>query len=160
VETKVLNMVFDDSAMERLMRCRAALLSAALLACAISSGCGDGKPYQDTSMNEATVSGVVKAHGEPVTTGGNIQFNGSNSGRIVSTRSAPIGPDGRYTIKVYTGVNVVTYEGEIVKKYPGLGLRRDGAEVQSGENSFDFDIMENSKSPTFDKSKMPKTRKR
>jgi hypothetical protein len=152
-------MVFDDSAMERLMRCRAALLSAALLACAISPGCGDGKPYHDTSMNEATVSGVVRAHGEPVTTGGTIMFNGSNSGRHVPTRTAPIGPDGRYTIKAYTGANVVSYDGEIARKYPGLGMKRDGAEVQSGENSFDFDIMVNGKSPTFDPSKMPKTRK-
>jgi len=160
VETKVLDMVFDDSAMERLMQWRAALLSAALLACAISPGCGDGKPYHDTSMNEATVTGVVKAQGEPVTTGGTILFNASNSGRIVPTRAATIGPDGRYTIKTYTGVNVVTYEGEIAKKYPGLGLRRDAAEVQSGENSFDFDILNSGKSPTFDLSKMPKTRKR
>jgi hypothetical protein len=153
-------MVFYDSAMERLMRCRAAVLSAAVLACAISPGCGDGKPYQDTSMNEATVSGVVKATGEPVTVGGTILFNASNSGRHVPTRTATIGPDGRYTIKTYTGVNVVTYGGEIATKYPGLGLKRDAAEVQSGENSVDFDIMENSKSPTFDMSKMPKTRKR
>lgn len=154
-------MVFYDSAMERLMRRRASFLSAALLAWVIAPGCGDGKPYQDTSMNEATVSGVVKARGEPVTATGTIMFNASNSGRIVPTRTAPIGPDGRYTIKTYTGVNVVTYEGEIATKYKGLGLRRDGVEVQSGENSIDFDIMENSKkSATFDPSKMPKTRKR
>ena len=144
----------------QIMRRRKVFLAMALLAGAVASGCSDGKPYQDTSLNEATVSGVVKAHGEPVTTGGKILFNGSNSGRIVPTRDATIGPDGRYTIKAFTGVNLVKYEGEIATKYPGLGLRQDGVEVQSGENSIDFDIMENSKkSPTFDTSKMPKSRK-
>ena len=144
----------------KIMRRCKAFLAAALLGGAVASGCSDGKPYQDTSMREATVSGVVKAKGEPVTTGGSILFNASNSGRIVPTRTATIGPDGRYTIKTYTGVNIVTYEGEIAKKYPGLGLKRDAAEVQSGENSFDFDILESAKSPTIDMSKMPKTRKR
>ena len=32
-------------------------------------GCGDGKPYIDTSLTEATVTGVVTAKGEPVTAG-------------------------------------------------------------------------------------------
>jgi hypothetical protein len=145
----------------KIMRRRKAFLAAALLGGAVASGCDDGKPYQDTSMREATVSGVVKARGEPVTIGGTILFNASNSGRHVPTRAAPIGPDGRYTIKAYTGVNVVNYEGEIAKKYPALGQKRDGVEVQPGENSLDFDVTENGKSPpTYDMSKMPKTQKR
>jgi hypothetical protein len=139
--------------MVKLMRRREALLSAALLAWVIFPGCGDGKPHQDTSMTEATVSGVVSAKGEPVSVGGSILFNASNSGRIVPTRSAPIGPDGRYTIKAYTGLNLVTYEGEIGKKFSGLGLRHDAAEVHAGENAIDFDIMGGGKSPTIDVSK-------
>jgi hypothetical protein len=146
--------------MVELMRRREALLSAALLAWAISPGCSDGKPYQDTSRNEATVTGVVTAKGEPVTVGGAILFNASNSGRIVETRSAEIGPDGRYSIKAFTGLNLVTYGGEIGKKFPGLGLRRDAAEVQPGENSIDFDVVEGGKSPTVDFSKKSNPRKR
>jgi len=135
------------------------ILPAALLAWAIVPGCGDGKPYQDTSMTEATVSGVVTAKGTPVTQGGSIGFNASNSGRHVPTRSAPIGPGGRYTLKTYTGDNLVTYEGEIAKKNRGLALRRDYANVQSGENTIDFDIAGGGKSPDIDFSKMPKKRR-
>jgi hypothetical protein len=140
-------------------RCKALLL-ATLLAWSAVPGCGDGKPYQDTSLTEATVTGVVKANGVPVAEGGTILFNPSNSGRIVPTKSAPIGPDGRYTIKTYTGTNVVTYGGEIAKKYRGVGLRRDGVDVESGENTFDFDILGEGKSPDIDFSKMPKQRKK
>jgi hypothetical protein len=142
------------------MRWRKEFLAAALLAGAFALGCGDGKPYQDTSLNEATVSGVVTAKGKPVTAGGSIQFNASNSGRIVPTKTAPIGPDGRYTIKTYTGVNVVTYEGEIAGKYPGLGLRRDSAEVKSGANTVDFDIQGEGKFSSIDTSKMPRPRQK
>src|SRR3954449_11900073 len=83
----------------------------ALLSLAAMPGCGDGKPSVDTSLTEATVSGVVSAKGTPAT-GGQIRFNPSNSGRIVPTRSAEIGPDGRYTIKTFTGGNRVTFDGE------------------------------------------------
>jgi hypothetical protein len=140
-------------------RCRAFLL-ATLMAWSTLPGCSDGKPSHDTSLNEATVTGVVTADGVPVTTGGSILFNPSNSGRHVPTRSATIGPDGRYTIKTYTGLNLVTYTGEIAKKYPGLGLRRDAAEVASGENTVDFDIVKGGKSPDIDFSKMPKSGKK
>lgn len=104
------------------------------------SGCGDGKPNVDTSLAEATVSGVVTANGIPAT-GGTIYFNPSNSGRLVPTKSADIGPDGRYTIKTYTGDNRVTYGGEVAKKNTGVGLRKDYANVQSGENKLDFDVL-------------------
>ena len=103
-------------------------------------GCSDGKPSVDTSLNEATVTGVVSANGVPAT-GGTILFNPSNSGRIVPTRSAEIGPDGKYTIKTYTGDNQVTYGGEVAAKNRGVGLRRDYASVQSGENNIDFDVL-------------------
>jgi hypothetical protein len=137
-----------------------AFLPAALLVWAIAPGCSDGKPYHDTSLNEATVTGVVSAKGAPVTEGGTILFNPSNSGRLVPTKTAEIGPDGRYTIKTYTGDNVVTYGGEIAKKHPGLGLRRDYADVKSGENTIDFDIAGGGKNPTIDTSKMPTPKKK
>jgi hypothetical protein len=116
-------------------------------------GCGDGKPSIDTSLTEATVTGVVTAKGVPVTKG-TISFNPSNSGRIVPTRTAEIGPDGSYTLKTYTGDNLVTYGGDVATKHMGVGLRRDYASVQSGENKFDFDVLgEGGKNPNIDLTK-------
>src|SRR5262249_7504841 len=110
-----------------------------LLLCAVTflswaaiPGCGDGKPSIDTSLTEATVTGVVSVKGVPATAG-TILFNPSNSGRIVPTRTAEIGPDGTYTIKTYTGDNQVTFGGEIAKKHMGLGLMREYASVHAGE---------------------------
>jgi hypothetical protein len=103
-------------------------------------GCGDGKPGVDASLTEATVTGVVSVKGTPAT-GGQIRFNPSNSGRIVPTRSAEIGPDGRYTIKTYTGDNRVSFDGEVAAKNTGVGLLKEYANVQSGENQIDYDLM-------------------
>ena len=104
------------------------------------SGCGDDKPYHDTSLTEATVSGVVTAKGEPVTAG-TISFNAANSGRIVAAKTAEIGPDGHYTLKTYTGDNQVTYGGEVAKKNMGVGLRKDFATVKMRREHFDFDVL-------------------
>jgi hypothetical protein len=127
-------------AMIVLRRCNAFLLAMCLWTLPASSGCGDGKPSIDTSLNEATVTGVVSVKGVPAT-GGTILFNPSNSGRIVATRTAEIGPDGRYTIKTYTGDNQVTFGGEIAKKHMGLGLMKEYAGVKAGENTIDYDLM-------------------
>jgi hypothetical protein len=136
------------------------LLVTIIVSLATVPGCGDGKPSVDTSLNEATVTGVVSVNGVPAT-GGTIHFNPSNSGRIVATRSADIGPDGKYTIKTYTGDNQVTYGGEVATKNRGVGLRRDFATVQSGENNFDFDVLgAGSKSPNIDYSKGGQRKKR
>jgi hypothetical protein len=135
-------------------------LAIVLLGCVLASGCGDGKPYHDTSLNEATVSGVVTANGEPVTSG-TISFNGANSGRIVPARTAEIGSDGHYTVKAYTGDNLVTYGGEVAKKHMGVGLRKDSATVKSGENQFDFDVLgPGPKSPPVDFTKKKSTGRR
>ena len=128
-----------------------------LLAMASAGGCGDGKPSTDTSLNEATVSGVVKANGSPVSEGGTIAFNPSNYGRKVPARTAEIGSDGHYTIKTYTGDNQVSYGGAVAKKHPGVGLRHDYATVKAGENTFDFDVLaEGEKKVSIDPSKMPR----
>jgi hypothetical protein len=103
-------------------------------------GCGDGKPSMDTSLTEATVSGIVKVKGVPAT-GGSILFNPSNAGRIVPIRAAPIGADGTYTIKTLTGTNQVSFEGEVATKNQGVGLLKEFAEVASGNNTADFDLM-------------------
>jgi hypothetical protein len=142
-------------------RCRGSFLLVTIILCFVTaSGCGDGKPSVDTSLNEATVTGIVSANGVPAT-GGTIHFNPSNSGRIVPTRSADIGPDGKYTIKTYTGDNQVTYGGEVATKNRGVGLRRDFATVQRGENQFDFDVLgAGGKSPNIDYSKGGQRKKR
>ena len=112
----------------------------AFLTLALPQGCGDGKPSVDTSLTEATVTGVVSVKGTPAS-GGTILFNPSNSGRIVPTRTAEIGPDGRYTIKTYTGDNRVTFGGEVASKNAGVGLIKEYANVESGENHVDFDLL-------------------
>jgi len=124
-----------------LMRLRSAfLLGSALLTLAACEGCGDGKPSVDTSLTEATVTGVVSVKGTPAT-GGQIRFNPSNSGRIVPTRSAEIGPDGRYTITTLTGDNRVSFDGEVAAKNRGVGLMKEYADVKAGENHIDYDLM-------------------
>lgn len=115
-------------------------LSMLILTLPAALGCGDGKPSVDTSLTEATVTGVVSVKGVPAT-GGTIHFNPSNSGRIVATKTAEIGADGSYTIKTYTGDNQVTFGGEIAKKNMGLGLMKEYASVKSGENKIDYDLM-------------------
>jgi hypothetical protein len=122
----------------------------------IANGCSDGKPAIDTSNNQATVTGVVTVKGKPAP-GGKINFNPSNSGRIVGISSADIGPDGSYTVKTYTGGNQVTFSGEVAIKNPGLGLVREYADVKSGENKIDYDLMgAGAKVGTLDISKKPK----
>jgi hypothetical protein len=105
-----------------------------------AAGCGDGKPWVDTSLTEATVSGVVSVKGKPAD-GGTILFNPSNSGRIVPMRTAKIGPDGSYTIKTLTGINQVSFDGDVTAKNRGVGLLKEAVEVVAGENKADFDLL-------------------
>jgi hypothetical protein len=119
-------------------RIRTSLAIVALAFCL--PGCGDGKPWVDTSLTEATVSGTVTVKGKPAG-GGTILFNPSNSGRIVPTKTATIGPDGSYTIKTYTGVNQVSFEGEVASKNRGVGLVKEACDVVRGDNKADFDLL-------------------
>ena len=128
-----------------------------LLCTRAASGCGDGRPPMDTSLTEATVSGVVSVKGVPAT-GGTILFNPSNAGRIVPTRSAPIGPDGTYTIKTLTGINQVSFEGDVAAKNRGVGLLKDFAEVTSGTNKKDFDLLAEGSGKKLQFPMEPKTR--
>jgi hypothetical protein len=128
----------------------------AFLSLAVIQGCGDGKPWVDTSLTEATVTGVVSVKGIPAP-GGTILFNPSSAGRIVPTKSAEIGPDGRYTIKTYTGDNRVTFDGEVASKNAGVGLIKEYANVESGENHVDFDLLgEGGKKAPFELTKKGK----
>jgi hypothetical protein len=116
------------------------LWATALTSPVLVLGCDDGKPYVETSLKEAKVSGTVRVKGKPAE-GGMILFNASNSGRIVATRSAPIGPDGTYTITTYVGGNQVSFDGDVAAKNRGVGLIKEYVDVQPGENKADFDLM-------------------
>jgi hypothetical protein len=143
-------------------RCgRRPLLVVLALFSAVVSGCTDGKPSVDTSLNEATVTGVVILKGAPVK-GGTILFNPSNHARQVPIRTAPIGDDGKYTIKTYTGDNQVTFGGDLAKNNMGIGLVREYASVQRGENEINFDLSSGGKRVDFDLSKKanPRPKKR
>jgi hypothetical protein len=130
---------------------------AAVILLVAASGCGDGKPSVDTSLTEATVKGLVTIKGSPVT-GGEIRFNPSNSGRVVAARSAKIGPNGDYTVRTYTGDNVVTFDGEVASKNRGVGLIREYANVVSGEQEINFDLLgEGGKKIPFE---LPKQKKK
>jgi hypothetical protein len=131
-----------------------------LLAASLLQGCGEGKPWVDTSLTEATVSGTVSVKGTPAT-GGKILFNPSNAGRIVPSRIAEIAPDGSYTIKTLTGDNRVTFEGEVATKNVGVGLIKEYAKVESGENHADFDLLgEGSKKIQYELTKKGKAKGR
>jgi hypothetical protein len=119
-----------------------------LLAC--SSLACDGRPSVDSSTTEATVTGVILVKGKPAT-GGEIQFDPSNVDRPVGPRSAPIGKDGSYSIKTYTGYNRIGFIGSIAVENPGLFRSKLAFEVKKGENHKDFDLLndsEPSKGPT------------
>ncbi len=81
----------------------------------------DGTPSVDSSLTELTVTGVVKVKGRPVT-GGQISFIPSNRARKVAAFTAPIGQDGSFTIKTYTGENEVRFWGEVAKGFPALDM--------------------------------------
>ena len=115
-------------------------LAFAALGPLVFAGCGDGKPYVDKSLNEATVTGIVTVKGMPAV-GGKILFNGNSSGRSVPIKEATIDPEGRYTITAYTGVNQVSFDGDVAYKNRGVGLVKESFEVKSGENTANFDLL-------------------
>jgi hypothetical protein len=108
----------------------------------LGSGC-DGRPSIDSSTTEATVTGIVMLKGKPATSG-EIFFNPANVDRQVGARSAPIGPDGTYTIKTYTGGIQIGFGGSLVSENPGLFRFKQYYEVQRGENKKDFDLLSSS----------------
>ena len=99
------------------------------------------------------MSGTVTVKGTPATGGRSCSTRAT---RIASCRpgSADIGPDGSYTIKTLTGDNRVTFEGEIATKNVGVGLVKEYARVESGDNHINFDVLgEGSKKLLYDVSK-------
>jgi hypothetical protein len=105
-------------------------------------GCEGGRPSVDTSNTEATVKGVVKINGVPATEG-EIAFDPANYKRKdVAQRSAPIGPDGTYTIKTLTGENQIRLGGSLARKKPIAARTAHTLDVKPGENTFDFEASE------------------
>jgi hypothetical protein len=115
---------------------------------ATGHGCDDGTPAVDSSMTEATVTGVVKVKGLPAG-GGEVVFNPSNRFRIVPSRTATIGADGTYTVTTYTGGNEVSFRGDVATKNRGVGLVKEFVDVRGGKNKFDFDLMGGGAQPPF-----------
>jgi hypothetical protein len=107
-------------------------------------GCDD-TPSIDTSRNEVPVSGIVNVKGQPAT-GGQISFNPSNRDRKVPAFTAPIGPDGRFTIKTYTGENEVRFAGDVAKDYPMVGMLKKYCNVSGGGQEQNFDLMSDDES--------------
>jgi hypothetical protein len=126
--------------MTRSLRAIASLMAAILMA--LAQGCSD-TPAVDTSLNEVTVTGVVKVKGKPAA-GGQISFNPSNRDRKVSAFTAPIGQDGSYSIKTYTGENEVRFLGDVDKAYPMLGMTKKFCNVTGGGQQQDFDLLSES----------------
>ena len=94
----------------------------------------------DTSLTEVTVTGVVTVKGQPAT-GGQISFNPSNRDRKVPAFTAPIGQDGSFTIKTYTGDNEVRFAGDVAKDYPMLGMIKKYCVVTGGGQEQNFDLL-------------------
>jgi len=104
------------------------------------TGCGESPPSVDSSNAEATVKGVVKIGGVPATEG-EIAFDPTNFKRPnEKIRTAPIGKDGTYSIKTLTGENVIRLGGAITKKNSALEYSKKAMMVNSGENTFDFEV--------------------
>lgn len=94
------------------------------------SGCGK-KPSVSTSTIEATVSGIVTIDGKAVTEG-EVSFDPSNYLRKNETaRTAPIGPDGTYSIRTLVGHNSVQVATPQLASRTGSASDRTAAEPQS-----------------------------
>ena len=109
-----------------------------LLSMLVIAGCGSSPPPVETSLSEATVKGVVKVMGSPMTSG-RITFNPSNYKRAdVGTGSAETQPDGHYEVKTLVGQNSISVYGPEIKKHPELGYAAQTLIVKDGENNFNM----------------------
>ena len=105
------------------------------------AGCNDGTPPVDSSTNEGTIKGVVTYKGQPVN-GGDIIFDPSNYLRKVGGRPAPIGPDGAFVARTYTGNNRIKVGGALLKAHPELFYLKKFMDVKYGENELDIELVD------------------
>lgn len=123
--------------MRRWMSTRWSSLFSACAALAALAGCGSSSPSVETSMAEATVKGVIKVKGEPMTSG-EITFDPGNYKRSdVEPHTAKIQSDGHYEATTLVGQNTVTLSGPEIEKNPELAYGALSLEVQPGVNTYD-----------------------
>jgi hypothetical protein len=126
-------------------RHHAACWLALVLGAAVAGpGCNPWAPAFSGSREEATVTGVVRVRGKPVT-GGEVTFRASNVNRPdAPTKNAPIGKDGRYTIQTLVGENfvMVVCKELFTRKNQMLLDLEDGqmVKVPPGETTLDIDL--------------------
>jgi hypothetical protein len=101
-------------------------------------GCGSGTVREDTTTEEATVSGTVKFKGQLLDKG-EVIFNAGNSSRAAPSHKANIGKDGSYTVKTLVGENTVEVNSPIILK-AGPNMPPFTKRVTSGENKIDIEL--------------------
>jgi hypothetical protein len=119
----------------------AAGLALALGTAALVGGCTDA-PRVSGSMEEATVKGVVRVRGKPVTNG-RVTFRSSNINRPkAQTREAEIGKDGHYTVTTLVGENFVDVACKELFEAKNRQMieNEQMVKIQSGENTLDIDL--------------------
>jgi hypothetical protein len=113
------------------------------LALGAVAGCGNpDAPRMTASMEEATVTGVVRIRGKPVTNG-RIGFRAANINRPdVRPIDTEIGRDGRFTIKTLVGDNSVDVTCKELAQPRNRQLieNEQTIRVRPGENQIDIDI--------------------
>jgi hypothetical protein len=97
-----------------------------------------------SSMEEATVKGIVRVRGKPVTNG-QISFRALNVNRQnAPTNNTPIGKDGSYTVKTPVGENsvIVVCKELFTRKNQALVDLEEGqmVKIQSGDNTVNIDL--------------------
>jgi hypothetical protein len=115
-----------------------------LALCVAGGGCNTFAPGLSGSAAEATVTGIVRVRGKPVTNG-EITFRSSNVNRRgAPAKNAPIGKNGRYTITTLVGENsVMVVCKELFQRENQMLLDlEDGqmVKVGPGENTIDIDL--------------------
>ncbi len=79
------------------------------------TGCDTGTPSVSSSTEEVTIQGTVTIEGKPATSG-EVVFDPSNVHRkFVGASTAPIGPDGSYTLKTLAGENKISVWSKTIK---------------------------------------------
>jgi hypothetical protein len=105
---------------------------------------GGGCNNFSSSGEEATVKGIVRVRGKPVTNG-QITFRALNvNRRNPPTQIAPIDKDGSYTVKTLVGENsvIVVCKELFTRKNQAIVDLEEGqmVKIQSGENAVNIDL--------------------
>src|SRR5262249_48786604 len=110
------------------------LTSAAATALSVAAwGCsGGGTPPVDTSTAEAKVTGTVKVHGKPMTSGA-VTLDPSKYARAsTGPRAGEIKSDGPHEATTPVRKNLVRVNGPEMMKTPGRGYANETIDVPAG----------------------------